>query len=465
MNTFTLVLSGIGALFVAAYVFAPKTGISSPDERKQLTLFRRPFAVLGYFSMVLVEFLKSTFEATARNPVAVAILIPLYYVYFSSYFDMLSVGPARDVAFYIDLVVWWAGLGVLSSIGFGTGMHSGFLFLFPHIIQICNTARRCGNLDFESLSNMWWREYDPTCDENGSTPVTFLGLFLKALLPAILWGCGTAAGEIPPYAISLAARNAREANSQFEEIQAGIDENSGSASALLSLKSRIEAWMVRFLKENGFWGVLAMAAWPNAFFDLCGICCGHFGMPFWTFFSATLIGKGFIKVPLQILALVTAFGSDVYVKAVLSMARWVMSLKIVYPFVYVAGLALKVFRKEGKEFDPEEALNKWKSKLESASGPGGDGVLKQAWTVVILVAIALFVKSCVEQFAQQRAAEMSGPDGGRQQEQSSQAPVEEAPAKRRRRSSPGAQKAGRRKSSRSASRGRRRRRRNSSSSK
>ena len=33
-----------------------------------------------------------------------------------------------------------------------------------------------------------------------------------------------------------------------------------------------------------------------AAFDLCGICCGAFMMPFWEFFGATLIGKGVVKV-------------------------------------------------------------------------------------------------------------------------------------------------------------------------
>ena len=33
-------------------------------------------------------------------------------------------------------VIWWVGLGVLSSIGLGTGMHSGLLFLFPHMLKV-----------------------------------------------------------------------------------------------------------------------------------------------------------------------------------------------------------------------------------------------------------------------------------------------------------------------------------------
>ena len=46
---------------------------------------------------------------------------------------------------------------------------------------------------------------------------------------------------------------------------------------------------------SGFYGVLFMASYPNIAFDLCGICCGHFLMPFWTFFLATFIGKAVIR--------------------------------------------------------------------------------------------------------------------------------------------------------------------------
>lgn len=38
------------------------------------------------------------------------------------------------------------------------------------------------------------------------------------------------------------------------------------------------------------------SAWPNAFFDLCGICCGHFQMPFWSFLTGVILGKAGVKV-------------------------------------------------------------------------------------------------------------------------------------------------------------------------
>ena len=38
---------------------------------------------------------------------------------------------------------------------------------------------------------------------------------------------------------------------------------------------------------------------PNPLFDLAGITCGHFLIPFWTFFGATVIGKALIKMHIQ----------------------------------------------------------------------------------------------------------------------------------------------------------------------
>ena len=47
---------------------------------------------------------------------------------------------------YTRYVVWWVGLGVLSSIGLGTGMHSGLLFLFPHMLKVSEPGASGGCL-------------------------------------------------------------------------------------------------------------------------------------------------------------------------------------------------------------------------------------------------------------------------------------------------------------------------------
>lgn len=45
-------------------------------------------------------------------------------------------------------------------------------------------------------------------------------------------------------------------------------------------------------------------------FDLAGLTCGHYLIPFWTFFGATLIGKAIIKMHIQQLAVIIAFNEE-----------------------------------------------------------------------------------------------------------------------------------------------------------
>lgn len=51
-------------------------------------------------------------------------------------------------------------------------------------------------------------------------------------------------------------------------------------------------------------------------FDLAGLTCGHYLIPFWTFFGATLIGKAIVKMHIQQLAVIIAFNEELLDKAI-----------------------------------------------------------------------------------------------------------------------------------------------------
>jgi hypothetical protein len=82
--------------------------------------------------------------------------------------------------FAIEYVAWWMGLGILSSIGFGTGFQSGLLFLFPHIAKVCLAAQACQSTSFEHMTDIWFRS-SPTVFKcigtgvRGSNSVHFFG--------------------------------------------------------------------------------------------------------------------------------------------------------------------------------------------------------------------------------------------------------------------------------------------------
>lgn len=81
---------------------------------------------------------------------------------------------------------------------------------------------------------------------------------------------------------------------------------------------------------------------PNPLFDLAGIMCGQFGIPFWKFFLATLFGKAIIKTHIQVchglilscdlghyaLVKVFAFGFNVSPKCFLHFTEALLFMKV-----------------------------------------------------------------------------------------------------------------------------------------
>jgi uncharacterized membrane protein YdjX (TVP38/TMEM64 family) len=64
------------------------------------------------------------------------------------------------------------------------------------------------------------------------------------------------------------------------------------------------------MEKYGFITILLCASIPNPLFDLAGITCGHFRIPFKKFFFATFIGKAIIKVHIQMIFVITIFRKE-----------------------------------------------------------------------------------------------------------------------------------------------------------
>merc|ERR1712141_190870 len=73
---------------------------------------------------------------------------------------------------------------------------------------------------------------------------------------------------------------------------------------------RAKLGVEKLVERVGFFGILACTSIPNPLFDMAGITCGHFLIPFWTFFGATLIGKAFIKMHIQKVFVILAFNNQ-----------------------------------------------------------------------------------------------------------------------------------------------------------
>merc|ERR1719383_546437 len=81
-----------------------------------------------------------------------AILIPIV-IFVLSVYGLTLVEGAHQV--YFEMIekqaLWcgyWVGLGILSSVGLGTGLHTFLLYLGPHIARVTLAAYECGTTDF-----------------------------------------------------------------------------------------------------------------------------------------------------------------------------------------------------------------------------------------------------------------------------------------------------------------------------
>ena len=72
--------------------------------------------------------------------------------------------------------MWWLGLGVASSIGLGTGLHTFVLYLGPHIANVALAANECGYVP-EMYPNRWSFEGFKQCESKTGVSPSMLDIF------------------------------------------------------------------------------------------------------------------------------------------------------------------------------------------------------------------------------------------------------------------------------------------------
>lgn len=357
------------------------------DERKNLVIYKKPLKVLSLLVTILVELVQNGLSWFLNHWISKYVVIFIISMYFAS----LPYSPVYDYAnLLIDVIkfmTWWLLLGIVSSIGMGTGMHTGLLFLFPHIVSVFSMAEKCNSLEFTTWTNMWFRSNELIClDQNNkvSTGWLILGVFFKVFIPCLLWGAGTAIGEIPPYALAYnkykLSKDAKDTETESEIDDFSEIEDNKNANQWIK---RMEQWMKDFIQKHGFYGVLILSAWPNAFFDACGLCCGYFLMPFWTFFGAVFIGKALIKVNLQALGIILLCSKE-----------------------FINGLTQILYKLTGWQ-DMINVPDKFHElvsmiKRSNHNSESSGNLIGKIWNLIIISIIVTFLISCIHEFVQKK---------------------------------------------------------------
>merc|ERR1719431_2047156 len=280
------------------------------NERLPLVLWRNPITVIQYSSCELVlsllEGAQAMLKYKASLTITCAALIVLLLVHNlpGNHQEALI-----DLEKYLAWCGWWVGLGVLSSVGLGTGLHTFLLYLGPHIAAVTMAAYECGSTDFPSPPYPNQNLCPTTTTTTTTMEMTVWAILAKVRVEAFCWGAGTAIGELPPYFMARAARLSGSEPSEDEEEFHELQEKLKHPERLTRFE-RMKYSVQQLVEKVGFFGILACASIPNPLLDLAGITCGHFLIPFWTFFGATLIGKAIIKMHIQKIFVILAFNQQ-----------------------------------------------------------------------------------------------------------------------------------------------------------
>ncbi|KAJ2725719.1 hypothetical protein GGI07_001087 [Coemansia sp. Benny D115] len=374
----------------------PPSSLAYAGER--VTFFSSPFKVSYYSLLYLRRQLQNTLGYAVRYPLTLAYSVALGMVYTALHF---MPGPHVRAFGLVDAwVAWhsyWVMLGVLSSIGLGAGLHTFVLFLGPHIARVTLTAYECGAVEFAVRGPLAFQCGVPLGDPVMAGVEAGGGLFWpvlrKVALESLCWGAGTAVGELPPYFIARAASAAGQGDAEHQRLRRK------AAAGRASVKDRALLSIYELLRRFGFAGILLFAAIPNPLFDLAGITCGHFGVPFWTFFGATFLGKAFIKSTVQSAVVITAFSKDM-VAAVLAF------LGHVSPWAH--DLAENVLRRQAAAFGRAGSGSSQQSSADplSSSSSSSLSLVGSVWNACISIMLIYFVISTLESFAQSYMAEV-----------------------------------------------------------
>ncbi|XP_075154879.1 transport and Golgi organization 5 [Haematobia irritans] len=352
-------------------------------EREALVLWRHPIKTLSYCSLEIIELVKTLGRKLLQRKIWICV-----YAILASFIAICYQlpGPHQVVVEFLKqntwFVVYWTGLGILSSVGLGTGLHTFLLYLGPHIASVTLAAYECNSLNFPKPPY----PDDIICpDEPYEKQVPNIwSIMSKVRLEAFLWGAGTALGELPPYFMAKAARlsgydpDDAEELAEFEALKAKRNQKD------LSLMDRGKLFMERVVERIGFFGILACASIPNPLFDLAGITCGHFLVPFWTFFGATLIGKAIVKMHIQKVFVIIAFNETLIEKAVDTLSAIpVIGKKLQEPF-------------KGFLNNQKQRLHRQRNATPAEAG----NLLSKIFETFVICMVCYFVLSIVNSLAQ-----------------------------------------------------------------
>ncbi|KAF9414307.1 Vacuolar membrane protease, partial [Entomortierella beljakovae] len=172
-------------------------------ERQEISVYTSPLTVLSYFVLyILHEFRMALLWLVSQQYLLIilpAIAATVYFIYQTNGAHQPLLKHAESGLIWYG---YWTLLGIASSVGLGTGLHTFILFLGPHIAEVTLTAYKCGNTNFDVRGDYRFHCKSPQTD--AALHITLYAIFKAVQWESFFWGFGTAIGELPPYFVARA---------------------------------------------------------------------------------------------------------------------------------------------------------------------------------------------------------------------------------------------------------------------
>ncbi|KAF9344638.1 Vacuolar membrane protease, partial [Mortierella sp. AD094] len=182
--------------------FINRRRIALETERQEISVYTSPLTVLSYFVLYLLhEFRMALLWIISQQYLLVVLPLLTAIVYFVYQTDGAHQPLLKHAESGLIWYGYWTLLGIASSVGLGTGLHTFILFLGPHIAEVTLAAYKCGNADFDVRGDQRFVCRSPETD---ALSLTLYAIFRAVQWESFFWGFGTAIGELPPYFVARA---------------------------------------------------------------------------------------------------------------------------------------------------------------------------------------------------------------------------------------------------------------------
>ncbi|CAO3599978.1 unnamed protein product [Absidia cylindrospora] len=340
------------------------------------SIWTSPLLVSSYFGLYLLEEARSLVTYFCRHRrstfTLLAIILSIWLVCKTEGHHQTTVNWVKQQFKWYG---YWTTLGVASSVGLGSGLHTFVLFLGPYIAEVTVAAYKCQDNGAMIRNPSSYRlECSPFFMETNNISLTLWAIYQCIALETLAWGIGTALGELPPYFMARTVALSGGKNQAVTEFEISLTKLPQDRT----LKEFISFYLYSGMKRLGFFGILVFASIPNPLFDLAGITCGHFLVPFTTFFGATLLGKACIKASIQALIVILTFSHE-------TLTIFLDSLESSFPALHKA--LSKIILDHALQFGQS---------LSNEHGPSQMNYIKIVWNFFLSLMIGYFVISSIE---------------------------------------------------------------------